>query len=230
MTSFSVFVLTAPPPGLAGENSWMIKLDGRETILRTVEMFLNRDPIKQIVVVFDASQIEEAKRKLGGHFSFSGIKLATGGPRWVDQMAMAAENLSPDTSHVLVHDAARATVPYSDIDALMQHAEQKPIVSLAAAVGSTLVEIDEGGNALAVHLPSSYQQLLTPQSFARAKFLELAKAKKEAHASEISLIKGSNLNVRLGGGTEASYVKAMINPLPKPKIKGPLTPFDEAQW
>jgi len=35
--------------------------------------------------------------------------------------------------------------------------------------------------------------------------------------------------VRLGGPGDAAMVKAMMNLLPRPKIK-PANPFEEAQW
>jgi hypothetical protein len=64
----------------------------------------------------------------------------------------------------------------------------------------------------------------------REKFLELAKAKKEPEAGDIFLLKGSALNVRVGSAADAGLVKAMINMLPKPKIRAADNPFEEAQW
>ena len=43
-------------------------------------------------------------------------------------------------------------------------------------------------------------------------------------------MKGSPLNIRVGGGGDAGMAKVMMNMLPKPKVKTPLTPFEEAQW
>ena len=71
--------------------------------------------------------------------------------------------------------------------------------------------------------------LLTPQAFSKEKFQQIASGK-EIHASEAKLVKGSPLNIRLGGSGEARIVKAMINMLPKPKVKAPSSPFEEAQW
>ena len=34
----------------------------------------------------------------------------------------------------------------------------------------------------------------------------------------VTLVKGSPLNVRVGGGGDASMIKAMLNMMPKPKI------------
>src|ERR1700712_1916895 len=152
MAVFSVLLLTAPPPGQSGDaGNSLIKIDGREALLRTAELFLNRDNVKQIQVVFTADQVEEAKRKHGGHFGFSGIKVVTAGPRWMDQWAAGAEKISPEITHVIVHDAARPAVPYSDIDALMEAAETREAVSLVAPLRAPIVELDEGGNAMAFH-------------------------------------------------------------------------------
>src|SRR5437016_11967943 len=111
MAVFSVLLMTAPPPGQAGDaGNSLVKIDGREALLRTAELFLNRENIKQIQLAFLPEHVEEAKRKHGGHFGFSGIKVLTGGPRWIDQWAAAATKLAPEATHVIVHDAARPAV------------------------------------------------------------------------------------------------------------------------
>jgi 2-C-methyl-D-erythritol 4-phosphate cytidylyltransferase len=174
--------------------------------------------------------IEEAKRKYGGHLSFSGVKIVPGGPRWMDQLAAGAEKVSPETTHVIVHDAARPAVAYSDIDAVMEAAAKHAVVALTAPLRSSLIELDEGNQPLAYHTSTRFVQLLTPQVFSRAKLIEIAKDKQEPHASEICMVKGSPLNVRIGGSGDASLVRQMIQMLPKPKIKAPSSPFEEAQW
>ena len=73
-------------------------------------------------------------------------------------------------------------------------------------------------------------QLLTPQVFSKEKFAEIAKSKQDLHASALHLEKGSPLNVRVGGSGDAGFVNTMIKMLPKPKIKAPNSPFEEAQW
>ena len=231
MAVFSVLVMTAAPPGLAGEaGGAYVKIDGREALLRSVELFLNRDGVKQIQLAVLPEMLEEAKRKFGAHLGFSGVKLLSGGPKWVDQIKAAGDKISPDATHVIVHDAARPAVPYSDIDALMEAAEKSDAVTLAAPARTQLVELDEGGSPVSYHLPGSFMHLLTPQAYSKAKFAEMAAGGKELHPSQVKLLKGSSLNVRLGGGSDASLVKAMTNMLPKPKVKPPSSPFEEAQW
>jgi 2-C-methyl-D-erythritol 4-phosphate cytidylyltransferase len=231
MANFSVVVMTSPPPGMGAEGSGAyVKVDGREALLRSVELFLNRDNVKQIQLVVMQDDLEEAKRKYGPHLGFSGVKLVAGGPRWMDQVSAAAKTLSEEATHVILHDAARPAVPYTDIEALMASAERHGVAILATPVRSTLVEVDEGGNAMAYHLAPSFMHLQTPQAFTKAKFVEMATTGREVHPSEVTVVKGSPLNIRVGGGGDAGLAKVMLNMLPKPKVKAPSSPFEEAQW
>lgn len=227
---FSVVVLTAPPPTQASEGGGpYVKIDGREALLRSVELFLNRENVKQIQLVVDPDGIDEVKRKYGAHLGLMGVKLTAGGPRWADQIAAAGAKIADECTHVIVHDAARPAVPFSDIDAVMACAEQNPVVMLVSPLRNQLVEVDEGGNPVAYHLPTHYMHLLTPQAFSKEKFQQFAGGK-EPHASEATLVKGSPLNLRVGGSAEERVAKAMIGMLPKPKVKAPSSPFEEAQW
>ena len=97
--SFSVLLLTAAPPGHATEaGGAYVKIDGREALLRSTELFLNRDNVKQVLVAFPADTIEEAKRKFGTHLGLMGVKVVAapqeGG--WAAQMAAGAEKVAPD--------------------------------------------------------------------------------------------------------------------------------------
>ena len=238
MNTFSVLILTAPPPGfptpaksadapIAGP---YVKIDGREAIVRSAELFLNRDNVKQIQVAFLPEDVEEGKRKYGGHFGFSGIKVVSGGPRWMDQCIAGAAKIIDEATHVIIHDSARPAVPYSDIDALMEAAEKKPIAALSSPCRDGLIALDEGGNPIAFHSSKEFVNLLTPQVFKKDKFLTMTQSKLETHASQFHLVPGSYLNMRINSSQDAQLVKAMINMLPKPKIKPLNSPFDEAQW
>jgi 2-C-methyl-D-erythritol 4-phosphate cytidylyltransferase len=174
--------------------------------------------------------MEEAKRKYGGHLSFSGVKLVASGPRWHDQIAAGAEKIDESATHVILHDAARPAVAYGDIDAIIEAAAKHPAVALTAPLRSNIIELDEGHNPIAIHGSNRYVQLLTPMAFTKQKFQDLAKTKQDPHASELHLIKGTPLNVRVGGSGDAGLVNMMIKMLPKPKLKAPSSPFEEAQW
>src|SRR5439155_12530520 len=108
---FSVLLLTAAPPGHGAEaGGAYVKIDGREALLRSVELFLNRENIKQIQLVFDPDMMEEGKRKYVGHLSFLGGKIVSCGPRWMDLIAGGAENVSVDETAVVVTYVRRSVV------------------------------------------------------------------------------------------------------------------------
>ena len=231
MATFSVAILTAAPTGQAGEaGGAFVKIDGREALLRSVELFLNRDPIKQIQLVVMADEMAEAKRKYGPHLSFSGVKLTSGGPGWADQVKAAAEKLSAEATHVIVHDAARPIVAYSDIDALLEEAEREEAVVMTSPVRSELIQIDDAGHPLHHWRADEFVQLLTPQAFSKSKFMAMVDRGEGAPPVQAKLLKGSPLNIRIRGAGDAALAKVLLGLLPKPKIKPPSSPFEEAQW
>jgi 2-C-methyl-D-erythritol 4-phosphate cytidylyltransferase len=231
MASFSVVIVTAVPSGLGADGAGaFVKIDGRECLLRAVEMFLNRDGVKQIQLVVADDQFEEAKRKFGGHLSFSGAKLVVAGKQWMDQLAAVADKISADATHVIIHDAARPAVAYNDLDALAAEAEKHPIVVMTTSVRGGVIETEESGKPVALRSGQRFQQVVTPWVFRKDKFLEMAKNRRDPAAGEMWLLRSSPLNVRLSHAADVSMVKAMISLLPKPRIKASDNPFEEAQW
>ncbi len=229
MANFSVVVLTAVPNGAEGAGA-LVKIDGRECLLRGVEMFLNRDGVKQIQLVVSDDQAEEAKRKFGGHLSFSGAKLVSGGRGWMDQLVAASQKISEESTHVIIHDAARPAVAYGDLDAIAEEASKHPIVMMTSSIRGAIIETEESGKPVAFRMGQRFQNLVTPWAFRKDKFLEMVKNRREPAASEIWLLRGSPLNIRVSGAGDAGMAKAMISMLPKPKIRPAENPFEEAQW
>jgi 2-C-methyl-D-erythritol 4-phosphate cytidylyltransferase len=231
MASFSVAVVTAVPTQMGAEGAGaLIKVDGRECVLRSVDTFVNRDGVKQIHLFVGDDQFEEAKRKFGGHLSFSGAKLFSGGRSWADQVAAAAQKISEECTHVILHDAARPAIAYNDLDTLMIEAEKHPAIMMTTPVRGGLVETEESGKPRALASGLRFQQVVTPWVFRKDWFLEMAKNRREPDAADWWLLRSSPLNIRVTNASEASLAKSMIAMLPKPKMRGPDNPFEEAQW
>lgn len=230
MSRLSVVLVTANPPGSIGDGGSFVKIDGRESLLRCVELFVNREGVEQVIVTISNDKVDEAKKKYAPHFGLSGVKLVAAGAKWSEHLKAAAERIDADVTHVVVHDAARPAVPFGDIDAVIVSAEKHDAVTLVAPLRQPLLEVDEGNQPIGYERPGRYVTLLTPQVFSRAAFMSLAVSGSELHASRWTLVNGSPLNVRLGGAGDEKLVKAMLSLLPKPKVRGPLSPFEEAQW
>jgi hypothetical protein len=52
---------------------------------------------------------------------------------------------------------------------------------------------------MALHLPERFMQLQTPQVYTVDKFRQMASSRQHVHPSELSLVKGAPLNIRIGG-------------------------------
>jgi hypothetical protein len=83
---------------------------------------------------------------------------------------------------------------------------------------------------MAYHFSSRFMNVLTPQVYSREKYLEMATTQREIHPSASTLLKASDLNLRVRGPGDAGLAKTMLNMLPKAKVKPPSSPFEEAQW
>lgn len=223
MAEFSVVITTVG-------GGAMVRVDGREALLRAVDLFVGREGVKQVIVVFLPGELEEGKKRHGSHFAFTGVKVAGGGPTWGDQVAAGMEKVAEGTTHVLVHDGARCVVPSTDIEALMAEVAGAP--TAAALVGEmkgSLLELDEGGEAVAVERAGRFVQLLSPVGYTRKAAEGVAKTKKDVPAGAMRLVRGSALNVRVNGTGDEKIVKAMIGLLPR-VVKVSDGPFGEAQW
>ncbi|MGC4032642.1 MAG: 2-C-methyl-D-erythritol 4-phosphate cytidylyltransferase [Tepidisphaeraceae bacterium] len=220
----AALLLTASPGAANSDSAAMTKVDGRESALRAMELLTNREPIASIVLAVDPAEAEEVKRKIGSHLMFMGIKLAQAAGGWYEQLAAAAAKIPDDCTHVLVHDAARPAVPYTDLEAIL--ASPAAATALALPVRGQLAKaavVPGDGVIEAIGVA----EVITPRLYDRPAFKTLCDTK--AEPSPIKLIEGSPLNVRCGDHS-AGVVKAMIGLLPKPKIAAPTNPFEEAQW
>jgi 2-C-methyl-D-erythritol 4-phosphate cytidylyltransferase len=230
MATFGVIVFTAAPDAVSSPQGALVKIDGREALLRSVELFVNRDEITQIVVGFNPADAEAAKSKFGSHLMILGFKAATGGPGLREQLKACAEKLPDDVTHVILHDAARPAVSANDIDKLIELAPKHPALAMVTPLASPLVRIDEAGVLSESLAPKPLRHLVWPQVLQRKLFDEALAKGFEAVLSRLHPMESSPYNVRVNGANEAAYLKAMIALLPKPKTKASSNPFDEAQW
>jgi 2-C-methyl-D-erythritol 4-phosphate cytidylyltransferase len=229
MPIFSAVIVTAVPAGADAPGAF-VKVDNRECLLRSADLFLNREAVKQITLVVASDKHEEAKRKFGDHLSFSGAKLISGPSGWFDQLATASEKISPEATHVIVHDAARPIVSYTDLDGLLADAEKHPVAVMTTPVRGSIVEIEDSGKPIVLRPGQKFQNVVTPWALRKDKFMEMVKNKREPAASEIWLVRSSALNIRVVGAADATLAKAALGMLPKPKVRGADNPFEEAQW
>lgn len=232
MPKFGVIVYTAAPDAASSPQGAYVKVDGRECVLRSVELFVNGPDIAQVIVAVSPADAEAAKAKFGSHATIMGFRVAVAaGPTLRDQLRAAAEKLPEEVTHVIVHDAARVAVAAVDIDKLRDVAVERGAAALVAPLLSgTVIRIDESGTLTEPTPTRALRQLASPQAFDRKTFDELVATGLDAVLSRIAPVESSPLNVRVNGAGEAGLAKALIALLPKPKARASSNPFEEAQW
>lgn len=163
MPNFSVVILTAIPTSLGADGAGaFVKVDGRECLLRSADLFFNRDAVKQIQLVVADDKFEESKRKFGDHLSFSGAKLIAGGTQWTDQLEAASQKIPADITHVIIHDAARPAVAFTDLDVLLAEAEKHPIAVMTTPLRGGIIEAEDSGKPIAIRSGQRFQNVATP--------------------------------------------------------------------
>jgi 2-C-methyl-D-erythritol 4-phosphate cytidylyltransferase len=227
---FAAVLFTAAPDASSSPQGAMVKVDGREAMLRSVELFVNRDNVKQILVGFSPADAEVVKSKFASHLMLLGIKVATGGPALKDQLAAALAKLAPEITHVVVHDAARPAVSQPELESLLDAAEKSSCVGMVAKVNAPVAELDPSGTFVQQHAAKSLRSILYPMAMKKSVFEEACKNGIDSLLSRLTPLESSPLNLRCNGSGDAGLLKAMIALLPKPKIKGPSNPFEEASW
>jgi 2-C-methyl-D-erythritol 4-phosphate cytidylyltransferase len=207
-----------------------VKVDGRECLLRAVDLFTSRDDVSGIVVGFSPARDAMLREKFSSHLMFAGVKAATGGPALGAQIAACVAKLPAEATHVIVHDAARPAVPQGDIDRLCESAEVADVVAPASPVHGPLARADDAGNVLGVEPPGGLRHVHWPIVFRRDALDAFARSGFDAIAGRLALVPGSPLNVRVDSDRDASLAKQMLAIIPKPRSKGPTNPFEEASW
>ena len=240
-----IFPVVAPPFAAKSAAKPFVKVDNREIFLRTVELYAPRERIEQRIVVVPPDDLGTIQQKFAAHLGFQGVSVAGGGADWFSCVARALEKLNPEVEAVIIHDACCPAVPFTLLDALEEAFEKAKGVAGIVPVMPTRCGFADmgGGKAVEEYIDmSSVSEVQSPQIFSR-KALDAAYAKRDKEASyvddaemilaqggKILTIAGSRFNQRIDSDDALKLAKDLIDRMPKPKPKTPLTPFDEAQW
>lgn len=220
-------------------------LAGRAVWLHSAERFLNRDDVKQVIVVVAAEDKEEFQRKFGANLAIMGVDLCEGGAERADSIDNALKRVREEAEFVAVHDAARPCLADKWIDAVFAAAVQHGAAILAQPVAATLKrQAADGATPLIGETVDrgGLWEAQTPQVF-RRELLVRAYAERsgaaptddatlvEALGEPVALVEGSPLNVKLTTKSDLKLAEQILKVLPKPPAKGSAHPFaDDDLW
>src|SRR5512137_180489 len=98
-------------------------LDHRAVWLHSAERFLNRDDVKQLLLVIAPEDREYFDSKFAANVAILGIEVVVGGAQRAESIANALARIKPSVDFVAVHDAARPCFANEWIDKIFAAAE-----------------------------------------------------------------------------------------------------------
>lgn len=245
MAEFSVIIVAAGKGERFGDakNKIFAKIDEQPLLLRAVQLFCNREDVRETVLVVSPSDMKAVKAEYGANLGFMGIKLVEGGAERHDSVRNGLAAVSDDVKYVAVHDAVRICVADPWIDAIFDAATKHNCVVPVTPVTSTIKRVvDE--KLVGETVPRAGLFLAqTPQVFARPALIDAyAQLTPEQSAAitddaqvlslagySVKAIEGDARNMKITTKGDLALVKALIKTLPQKSISSRGV-FEEAQW
>lgn len=218
-----------------------IPLEGRAVWLHSAERFLNRDDVKQVLLVISPEDREEFFSKFGANVAILGIEVIDGGAERSDSVAAALARVKPDIDYVAVHDAARPCLANEWIDEVFAAAERTGAAILASPVTGTLKQVN-GDKIAGTVSREKLWEAQTPQVFRRKLLLEAYAHRDSEPATddsqlverlgiEVAVVPCSKMNLKITSKEDLKLASWMLKALPKPKVLGVGNPFaDDDMW
>ena len=242
-----IFPLVSPPFAAKSAAKPFVKVDNREVFLRTVELYTPRDNVKQRILVVAPDDLGTIQEKFSAHLGFQGVSVAGGGADWFSCVARGLEKLEAGITTVIVHDPCCPAVSFMQLDALEEAMAggAKGIAGFVPVLPTRTAFADAGGGAKGIEEyvdMMEISEVQSPQIFTRAALEAAYKVWTKdsacmddaelvvAAGGKVRTIPGSRFNQRIDSDEVLRFAGDLINRMPKPKPKTPLTPFDEAQW
>ncbi len=210
-------------------------LAGRAVWLHSAEKFLERDDVKQVVIVVAPGDKEAFLEKFGANLAFMGVTLAEGGAHRAESVRNGLEKLAPEIDMVAIHDAARPCLAQQWIDRVFETGSKTGAAILAIPVAGTLKRVGPDSVITDTVDRTGLWEAQTPQVFSRAvleKAFAAAKGRPtdeaqavEATGQRVSVVPGSPINLKITSREDLKLAEQALKALPAPKFSGPSHPF-----
>jgi 2-C-methyl-D-erythritol 4-phosphate cytidylyltransferase len=220
-----------------------VDVGGRACFLRSVELFANREDVKQILLGIPKEDEELVNIRWGANLSLFNTKVFIGGATRFETVNRALELLKDDIELVAIHDAARCCVIGKWIDDCIKAAEKTGAAILACPVSATLKEVKDGVVVRNVDRTTFYEAQ-TPQVFEKSllkkshESADKAITEKitddsqlvEALGHKVAIVETDSSNIKITRPADVAIAEAILKSRPAPKKEGYVGPFYEAQW
>lgn len=220
-----------------------VDVAGRAVFVRSIELFDNRDDVKQILLAIQPEDEEMVQIKWGANLKFFNVKICFGGAERFETVQKALELVRDDIDLVAVHDAVRCCVKKQWLDDCIAAAQKSGAAMLAAPVVATLKKVQNGSivetvdrtNLYEGQTPQVFDVKLLKDAYANLKNLDSSKISDDAMLLEalghkVSVIETDSSNIKITSGGDIAIAEAILKSRPSDRPTKPIGPYEEAQW
>jgi 2-C-methyl-D-erythritol 4-phosphate cytidylyltransferase len=220
-----------------------IDVAGRAVFLRSIELFAERDDVKQILLGIPAEDAELVNIKWGANLKFFNVTLFTGGSERFDTVKKGLDQIKDYIDLVAVHDACRCCATAELIDKVIAEAAKTgaaipacPVIAtLKKAKDNIIIETVERAGLFEAQTPQVFSTTLLKKGYANLKNLDASKINDDAQLIEalgqkVSIVETDSSNIKITRQSDISIAEAILKSRPPKKAEGPAGPFIEAQW
>ena len=220
-----------------------VDVSGRAVFLRSVEIFANRDDVKQILLGISPEDEELVNIKWGPNLKFFNTTIFLGGEERFDTVNKGLELVKDDIDLIAVHDACRCCVTAELIDKVIVTAAEKGAAIPACPVTATIKEAQdktiirtvERENLYEAQTPQVVAVELLKKAYENLKDLDQSKISDDAQLVEalgnkVTIVEADSSNIKITRQSDIAIAEAILKTRPKLMPKGPIGPYSDAQW
>ena len=220
-----------------------VDVAGRAVFMRSVEIFSNRDDVKQILLGISPEDEELVNIKWGPNLKFYDTTIFLGGDERFDTVNKGIELVKDDIDFIAVHDACRCCVTAELIDKVIATAAEKGAAIPACPVTATIKEAQDNTITRTVDRENLYEAQ-TPQvvavellkkAYENLKNLDQSRISDDAQLVEalgqkVTIVEADSSNIKITRQSDIAIAEAILKSRPKLMPKGHVGPYGEAQW
>jgi len=222
-----------------------VDIGGRAAFLRSVELFTEREDIKQVILAIAPDDEEMVTIKWGPNLSFFGVKLCLGGKERFETVGHALDLVQEDIAWVAVHDAARCCITAQLIDQVIAAAQAHGAALPACPVTPTIKAVENGfitqtvcrAGLYEAQTPQVFNKDLLQRAYAQLATIDTACTTisddaqlVEMLGEKVAVVVSDSSNIKITHAADVAIAEAILKSRPKPKPEGPIGPYLEAQW
>ncbi|NDL67628.1 2-C-methyl-D-erythritol 4-phosphate cytidylyltransferase [Anaerotalea alkaliphila] len=145
-----------------------LRIRNKPLLVHALERFQESEDVQEIILVTGREDIPWVTAKIVEAYGLEKVrKVVEGGRERKDSVYAGILNLSPQATHVLVHDGARPCLSRELIRRMVQGAVEKRACVPGVPLKDTVKTVDREGRVLGTPPRNSLSAIQTPQAFSR---------------------------------------------------------------